>query len=140
MIRAIFIFAALVAVFILDYRTLGYTSAYQVGHGAATIMGLAISLTFLWLWWVRATPLALGMAFSWAGAACVLGWWWFFDLLEQPEFMAQSPGLFVFLSLYVAGAILHFRVIEETLAWPRQAFWVPILGALGLSTLIWAMG
>ena len=130
----------LVAVFQVGHRTLGYDTAYQVGYGAIAIMGVCISLTFLWLWWVRATPLALGMAFSWAGAASVMGWWWVFNLLDHPVAMQQNPGLFVFLSLYIVGATMHFRVIEDALSWPRRAYWLPVAGAWLLSLALWGLG
>ena len=60
----------------MGYQWAGYEVVYQIGYGAITLMGLMISLTFLWLYVVRATPLALGMAYSWSGASLVLGWWW----------------------------------------------------------------
>ena len=137
---AVTTFCGLVAAFYLGHLTLGYSPAYQVGYGAIAIMGWGISVTFLWLWWVRATPLALGMAFSWAGAACVMGWWWVYNLLDHPELMQQNPGLFVFLSLYIVGATMHFRVIEDALSWPRRAFWLPVAGAWLLSLAIWSLG
>lgn len=34
-----------------------------------TIMGLLIAAIFVWLWAMRATPLALGRVFSWTGRA-----------------------------------------------------------------------
>lgn len=137
---AVTTFCVIVLVFQLVYRTMGYFPAYQVGYGAITIMGCTISLTFLWLWWVRATPLALGMALSWAGAACVMGWWWLYNVLGQPEPMQQNPQLFFFLSLYIVGAIMHFRVIEDALAWPRRFFWLPVIGACCISLGIWSWG
>lgn len=115
----------------------GYDSAYQVGYGAISMMGVVISATFFWLWWVRATPLALGMAFSWAGAGSVMGWWWIFNMLEQPQSLVQHNALFLFLSLYIVGAISHFRVIQQALELPRHAFWLPVGGTVLLSMLIW---
>ncbi len=135
--RAIVLFAGLVLVFELGVHLLGYASTYKVGYGAISIMGVVIALTFLWLWWVRATPLALGMAFSWAGAGSVMGWWWSFNVLGRPEVMHDNKALFVFLSLYIVGALMHFRVIQQALSLPREVFWLPVGGATLISLMVW---
>ena len=117
---------------------LGYEAAYEIGYGALTIMAVMITVTFLWLWYVRATPLALGMAFSWIGAACVLGWWWMFNLFDRPGPMAQNAVLFVFLSAYFVGAGLHFAAIQRSFGLKPWLLVVPVLGATLISTLIHA--
>ena len=86
------------------YATLGYEAAYEISYGAFTLMAAMVSLTFLWLWMQRATPLAVGMAFGWAGAASVMGWWWVYNLLDGPTGMENSVALFLFLSVYLVGA------------------------------------
>ncbi|MDJ1007279.1 MAG: hypothetical protein QNJ13_05580 [Paracoccaceae bacterium] len=127
-----FIAAALVA---LD-TVFGFATAYAIGYGAIALMALAISLTFLWLWWKRTTPLALGMSFSWAGAASVIGWWWFYSILDRPRGMEESEVLLVFVALYFVGATLHFAVIQRSLNLPRTAYLVPVLGSVVVSALV----
>ena len=99
----------------------GWDAAYRLGYGVVVVMALAISCTFLWLWRERTTPLALGMAFSWAGTASVLGWWWVYSLLDRPAWMDDRPVIFVCVGLYLAGAILHFVVFARSLSRPRRA-------------------
>ena len=69
----------------------GYDLAYQMAYGAISAMAVLISATFFWLWWQRATPLALGMGFSWAGAGMVMGYWWVHNLLDRPDWMDENP-------------------------------------------------
>lgn len=137
--RALGFFVGLVLLFELAFQTLGYSSAYKVGYGVIAIMGVGISLTFLWLWWVRATPLALGMAFSWAGSGLVMGWWWSFNILGRPDAMRDNRMLFVFLSLYIVGALMHFRVIQQAMSLPRNVFWVPVGAATLISLFAWGL-
>jgi len=111
---------------------LGYQAAYEIGYGALSIMAVLISGTFMWLWHVRATPLALGMAFSWLGAASVLGWWWIYNVFERPIGMVQNEMLFVFLSAYFVGAGLHFEAVQRSFGVQPWLFVIPI----SLSTLI----
>ena len=59
----------------LGYLWAGYETMYQIGYGAITLMGLMISLTFLWLYrcagdaaWLWVWPIAgPGRALFWAG-------------------------------------------------------------------------
>ncbi len=74
-------------------------------------------MTFFWLWRKRATPLALGMGFSWAGTGGVLGWWWLYRFLGTPEAMVDNEFLFLFVASYIVGGILHFQVIVRSLGW-----------------------
>ena len=120
--QAFALIALVMVALLLAYRLLGYETTYQIAYGAITIMGLLIAGTFVWLWAMRATPLALGMVFSWSGGALVMAWWWVHQLLGRPETMRESPVLFVFLAFYIAGAILHFVVIQGTLHLPRRIY------------------
>lgn len=120
--QAFALIALIVVALLLAYRLLGYETTYQIAYGAITIMGLLIAGTFVWLWVMRATPLALGMVFSWSGGALVMAWWWVHHLLGRPEVMHESPVLFVFLAFYITGAILHFVVIQGTLHLPRRIY------------------
>ncbi|MEL7105496.1 MAG: hypothetical protein AAGM21_06230 [Pseudomonadota bacterium] len=114
----------------------GFGAAYAISYGAISLMGLMISGTFFWLWYKRATPLALGMSFSWAGASTVMGWWWLYRVFERPEAMEDNAALLGFVSLYCVGAILHFGVIQSSLSLPRVAYIFPVIGSLLVSLLI----
>ncbi|MDE9451809.1 hypothetical protein J3R80_15150 [Aliiroseovarius sp. Z3] len=120
----------------LGYLVAGYDAMYQIGYGAITLMGLMISLTFLWLYVQRATPLALGMAYSWSGASLVLGWWWIFALAGEPAIMSHSAAHFVPLALYLSGAFLHFSVIHRSFGCHGATFLWPVLVAVVVSTAI----
>ena len=124
------------AAFMASHATFGYRATYQIGYGAFCLMAAMISLTFLWLWARRATPLALGMSFGWAGASSVIGWWWVYNLLERPREMAENEFLFLALSLYFVGAILHFSVIQRSFGLYHTAFILPVLGSILTSALI----
>ncbi|MCP5037040.1 MAG: hypothetical protein GY945_05500 [Rhodobacteraceae bacterium] len=130
---------ALIAMFQIGYYLLGYQAVYQVAYGAITLMAMMIAATFLWLFVVRATPLALGMAYSWAGAGFVLGWWWLFNLNGQPLWLRESPVLFAFLPFYFVGAVLHFAVIHRSFGLHGAAFLLPVIGAVGLSAGIYLL-
>jgi len=109
----------------------GYAPVYQLSFGTFAIMALAIGATFFWLYRRRATPLALGMALSWAGSAGVIGWWYVLALLDRPEGMVDNSLLFVFLATHMTGALMHFRVIGSTLGWaPGVWVLVPVAGFL----------
>ena len=136
MIQALLLVASISIVFIASHASLGYEPTYQIAYGALTLMAAMISLTFLWLWGRRATPLALGMSLSWAGTASVLGWWWIFNLIGKPNTMVESGALFLFLSFYFAGAILHFAVIQRSFGAAGHFFPIPAILAIALSAAI----
>lgn len=137
--QASLLVAFLAVVLQLGYWAVGYDAVFQIGFGAITLMGLMIALTFLWLYIQRATPLALGMAYSWCGASLVLGWWWLYVMLGKPEAMALNALLFAPLALYLSGAILHFSVIHRSFGWHGAAFLAPVLGAVMCSTAIYVL-
>lgn len=136
MTRPILLLLCMIAAFMAAEFFLGFPLVYLIGYGAFAILALVISGTFLWLWVKRSTPLALGMAFGWAGAACVMAWWWLYNLLSGPEWMRENPFFFVFLSVYLVGAILHLEVIGRSFALSRHATFAPVVGAVVLSVLI----
>lgn len=121
------------------YQLAGYRAVYQIGHGAICMMSMMISATFLWLYVQRATPLALGMAYSWSGAGLVMGWWWLYSVLGRPDWATDSPVLFNFLGVYVTGALLHFSVIHRSFNWHGAAFVLPVLGAVALSSAVYLL-
>lgn len=134
--QAFALITLIIMVLLTAYRLFGYETTYRIAYAAIMAMGLLIAGTFVWLWVMRATPLALGMIFSWTGGALVMAWWWTYNLLERPEVMRESPVLFVFLAFYIAGAILHFVVIQGTLHLPRP-FYAALAGvAVALPSII----
>ncbi len=114
----------------------GFHMAYSIALGTIVVMAIMISLTFLWLWQRRETPLALGMSFSWAGAASVLGWWWFFHVLHGPVVMNENGVLFVFLGLYFVGAVQHFVVMQRSMGIGIRVFVLPVLGAILVAAMV----
>ena len=139
MTNGLFMFAFLIGLFALARSGLEYRTLYQISYGAFSIMAAMISLTFLWLWASKQTPLALGMSYSWAGAASVMGWWWVFTVLGQPTQMDQSQVLFIFLSLYFVGAIMHFSIILDRARAPRAVLLMPVGASLALSIVVHAI-
>ncbi len=137
--HAFLLFAAVWLAFTAVDAALGHQAAQALGFGAITLMSGLISLTFLWLWSERATPLALGMSFSWAGTASLMGWWWVFGVLGRPAWMAAHPALFLFLSLHVVGTVLHLAVMRRSMDLGRAAVVVPIAVAAVLLTLLAAL-
>lgn len=136
MTRPTFLLLGIMGVFELAHQAFGYTVVYRVGYGAFAILALIIALSFLWLWWQRSTPLALGMAFGWAGAASVIAWWWVFNLLDKPDWIRDSSLLFVFLSVYFVGALMHLEVIGRSFGYSRRAACLPVLASLALSVTV----
>ncbi|WP_417263640.1 hypothetical protein [Celeribacter sp.] len=112
---------------------LGLEQALLLAYGAIALMALMISATFLWLWQVRATPLALGMSLSWAGSGLTIGWWWAMQIAQSPVWGMEAAMLFLFLSLLIAGAVLHFSVIQGSFGLSGLTFLWPVLGALLVS-------
>lgn len=125
-----------VAALLSLYAAVGYEAAYEISYGAFTLMAAMVSLTFLWLWAQRSTPLAIGMAFGWAGAASVMGWWWIFNLLDRPDRMLENATLFICLSVYFVGAVMHFAVIGRSLGLARGLWAIPVAGAIALSAVL----
>lgn len=108
----------------------GFDTAYDAGYAAISLLAVVISATFAWLWRIRATPMALGMAFSWAGCAGLVGYWWVFNQAGRPP----APGLdhqvlWACISLYLAGAVAHLRVIANVHGSGRPLF-AATLGAV----------
>ncbi len=136
MTKPIFLGATIAAVFVIADLLWGYTVVFRIGHGLFVILALVISGTFLWLWVRRSTPLALGMAFGWAGAASITAWWWVRNLLDRPDWMRESPVLLLCLSLYLVGAILHLEVIGRSFSLSRVTTFAPVYAAIVLSVMI----
>lgn len=134
--RACALLAVITTVFLGINTVMGFQMAYSIAYGMISVMAMMISFTFFWLWRRRETPLALGMAFSWAGASSVLGWWWLYDVLERPAMMRSNAILFVFLALYFTGAVLHFVVMQRSMGVPVGRFAWPVLMVMCLATAL----
>ena len=135
MIQPIIILVAVSVAFLVSNAFIGYDRSYAIGYGALALMAAMVSLTFLWLWVRRATPLAMGMFFGWAGAASVIGWWWLFYLHGHPHWMVEDPVPFVLLSVYFVGAILHFKVIWQSFGMDGSGYYIPVAASFALSVL-----
>jgi len=133
MTRPILLLCLFSGTFLTIHGVFGFEVAYLVGYGSFALMAALISGTFLWLWVRRATPLALGMAFGWAGAATVIGWWWIYKLTGRTDWMEENPFLFACLSLYFVGALLHLQVIGRSFELPERTPVVAFLGTLAAS-------
>ena len=123
-------------------RTLGYDVAYDVGYGAISLMAIVISVTFLWLWRIRGTPMAMGMAVSWGGCFGLIGYWWVFAQIgRRPTSGAEHDILFAFIALYLAGAVLHLAVISRAYFATRVVFWGTLTGVMAITFgLAYAVG
>ncbi len=133
--KPLLILGAVVVLFLLGHRMFGYTTVYLVAYGAFSLMAAFMAATFFWLWTKRATPLALGMAFSWAGAACVMGWWWLINITEVPTWVLKNPVLLDFLAIYFVGVVLHFQVIGRSFGLPTRAALYPVIAAVIISSV-----
>jgi hypothetical protein len=127
--QAILLFLAVAGAFQIGNLLLESPAMQDVAQGATALVALVIAGTFLWLWARRTTPLALGMALSWAGAGLMLGWWWAYGLMGRPDAMATSPVLLHFLALYAVGAALHLGVIARSFDLPERGMVLPMLVA-----------
>lgn len=134
--QALALLVSVAAAFVGIDRAVGHHAALSIAFGSISVMAVMIAFTFLWLWKVRATPLALGMSFSWAGAACVIGWWWVFHILHQPAAMADSIVLNFFLALYFVGAMLHFAVMRRSMGVSGTAFFAPVALGIALAAFV----
>lgn len=128
--KPILLFLGINIVFWVSHAAYGYWPVYKVSYGAFAIMAAIISGTFFWLWARRSTPLALGMAFGWAGASSVMAWWWLYNHLGQPDVLNENRVLFVFLAIYFVGAIMHLELIGRSFSQPRMAALAPIVAVL----------
>ena len=139
MMRVLALLFAVVLAFSVSRAQFGYWPVYQVSYGAFALVAAIIAGTFFWLWVRRSTPLALGMGFGWGGAASVMAWWWLFNLFDRPEAMTENTLLFLFLSIYFVGAVLHLDVIGRSFGLSRAAAMAPLAVALFASTILSAV-
>ena len=120
--------ATAVSLLILS-RAIGTGPAGVYAARMAALMGAAVGGSFLWLWYVRATPLALGMVLSWTGASMLL---W--------GFAGRGEWVLMPLSVYLTGAAMHLRVIAAMLPHPLVALTGVISGAALAGVLLMPRG
>lgn len=141
MTRSFFLFTAFWAGLAGLEHLMGYDTAYDAGYGAISLVAVVISVTFGWLWRIRATPMALGMAFSWAGCSGLVGYWWVFNQLARTPLPGREHQiLWAFLALYLAGSVAHLRVIASACGGGRallvSVFGVVLAVALAMAAFV----
>lgn len=134
--QALTLYTVILGAIHATFLTQGFPDTAEIAFGALTVMAVMISATFLWLWGMRLSPLSLGMAFTWAGVAMVMGWWWLHSLLGAPAWMIRSEVLLAFVAVMLTGAVLHFEVIETSFGYRRGAFLLPVGGALAMALML----
>ncbi|MCO6382506.1 MAG: hypothetical protein JXQ91_00935 [Vannielia sp.] len=117
-------------------RPFGFVPAMDLARAALVAMAATLSGTFLWLWREKATPLALAMTFSWAGASALLGWRVAQDVLGHPAWMVESPLLLGVLGVYLTGTLLHVEAIRQAFGLGHVALVVLLGGTLGGAVLV----
>ena len=118
-------------------RTLGFNAAHDIAYAVISLLAIVIAVVFAWLWRVRATPMAMGMALSWAGCHGFVGYWWVYDQLgREPATYLEHDVLFVFIALYFSGAVLHLSVISKAYFKTRVVFWGTLTGVASIATAL----
>ena len=110
--QAIFLIFLTVLALEAGFLLLGYVPVANIVYGAIALMAVMIAATFLWLWFERTTPLAIGMVVSWFGMACLAGWWWVYNLTGSPDWASFRIRLFSFDMLHPRRLMHH-----------REAWW-----------------
>lgn len=128
--QAILLIIATIGALEAGFLILGFDAVADVVYGAIALMAAAIAATFLWLWFERTTPLAIGMAVSWLGIALMSGWWWVYNLAGAPDWADQHPLLFGVLAMPIVGSVLHFAVIQRSFGFHGAHFLWPLLAAV----------
>ncbi|QDC09309.1 hypothetical protein FHY55_08665 [Oceanicola sp. D3] len=136
MIRALGLLAAILLVLGLLARPFGLVTAQDLARAALATMAATLAGTFLWLWREKATPLALAMTFSWAGASALMGWRVAQDVLGRPAWMEESPMLLGVLGVYLTGTLLHVEAIRRAFGLGQVALVFLLGGTLGTVVLV----
>lgn len=131
--QAVALFLVVLAVLELAGQAFGHAQVLLIVLGAMSIMAVMIGGTFLWLWFERTTPLALGMVYTWAGTAIFIGWWWGLGLAGAARSGGQAHLALVVHGTYIVGALLHFAVIHRSFGLRGPGFLWPVAVAFALS-------
>ena len=132
--QALLLALALWVIFYVTAGILDIWVAATIGFAAMAAIAVVNCVTFLWLWYVRATPLALGMALSWAGQAAVSIWWLTEGMPGAPTWLDKGPLIFLCISIYMVGGLLHIVVIQNSAGSPRMAAIWPVLAVVAVGT------
>lgn len=116
-----------VAIFLAVSLRFGDDASFAVAYGMVAAMALVISVSFFWLWYNRATPLALGMALCKLGSATLLAWYALYRVLDKAPVMIDHKALTVFIGLYFVGAAHHFAVMQRTMRANLAVFVLPVI-------------
>ena len=129
--QALLLTAGLSAAFLVVKEVANLEFAVALGFGATIAVVATNAVTFLWLWHVRATPLALGMALSWIGQAALSIWWYTSGAVDVGAWITDvhSAMLFLMLSVYIVGGSLHIAVMRRSMELGRTATILPVVGA-----------
>ena len=103
-----------------------------IAYRAMTLMAAMISLTFLWLWARRATPLALGMSLSWAGASSVM--YPFFVVVPSSPPSTNTPMAITATRIARASSPRNINGPNER---PEISFMSGCLSPLPVSIAVW---
>ncbi|SIN86879.1 hypothetical protein [Vannielia litorea] len=136
MMRALGLLAVILLALGLVSRPFGPPAAQELARVALVAMAATLAGTFLWLWREKATPLALAMTFSWAGASALMGWRLVQDLLGHPLWMGESPMLLGVLGVYLTGTLLHVEAIRRAFGLGQVALVFLLGGTLGAAVLV----
>lgn len=125
--QALLIALVLWASFMLASALVDYRTAVGIGFAATTLISATNCGTFLWLWYVRATPLALGMSLSWAGQAALSVWWLLTGMPGKTSWLERDPSVFLILSVFMVGGGLHIVVIQNSTGMARSVVLWPAI-------------
>jgi hypothetical protein len=131
--QALVIALLLWAAFYFTVEILDFRLASAIGFAATSMIAAANCLTFLWLWYVRATPLALGMALAWGGQAALSSWWFVTGMPGKAAWLNQHPLIFLFLSVYMVGGALHISIVQHSLGTVRTKLIWPVIAGLAIA-------
>jgi hypothetical protein len=137
--QAILLTIATTVAFLLLEAALGFRVTTAIGFGVTIVTGSINALTFLWLWWTRATPLALGMTISWLGQASFSGWWYLFSTTAKLDWLSGSALIYFLLSLKIVGGGLHIVVMQRSMELRRVFLVWPVLAALFIAVATMAV-
>ncbi len=121
-----------VAIFAAVSAGFGHDTSFAIAYGMVAAMAFVISVSFFWLWYHRATPLALGMALCKLGSATMLAWYAVYRVLDRAPIMIDHEVLGLFIGLYFVGAAHHFAVIQKTVRINVFMFIAPVIAAIAL--------
>ena len=131
--QALLLALVLWAAFYFTVDVLDFRLALAIGFSATALIAAVNCVTFLWLWYVRATPLALGMALSWAGQTAISVWWFATGMPGKGSWFDQDPLIFLCLSIYMVGGLLHIAVIQNSAGSRRTAAIWPVMAVAAVA-------